>query len=132
LVDTNVLIDVLTDDPTWRSWSVDMLEWRAGQGALTITDVIYSELSPRFATETHLDAAMAELGVVLQRIPRQALFLAGRVFVQYRRAGGEGSNVLADFFIGAHAQVAQLAILTRDTRRYRTYFPDVELIAPEG
>jgi predicted nucleic acid-binding protein len=130
LIDTNILLDILSNDPIWRPWSVDMLEQRSGLGTLVITDVIYAELSPGFRTDKDVDSAMADLGVVLQRIPKPALFLAGRVFERYRRAGGVGSNVLADFFIGAHAQVARLPILTRDRRRYRTYFPDVELIAP--
>jgi predicted nucleic acid-binding protein len=131
LVDTNVLIDVLSNDPVWRPWSVAMLAQQSGLGSLIITDVIYSELSPRFASEGALNAALADLGVVLQRIPRHALFLAGRTFERYRRRGGLRPNVLADFFIGAHAEVARLPVLTRDARRYRTYFPDVELLAPE-
>jgi len=132
LVDTNVLIDVLSNDPIWRRWSVAMLEQRSGLGALIITDIIYSELSPQFASDRSLDAAIADLGVLLQRIPRQALFLAGRTFERYRRRGGVRPNVLSDFFIGAHAEIAHLPILTRDVRRYRMYFPDVEIIAPHA
>lgn len=131
LVDTNVLIDILSNDPVWRRWSVAMLEQWSRQGPLLITDVIYSELSPQFASDHSLDVAIADLGVVLQRIPKRALFLAGRTFERYRRRGGIRPNVLADFFIGAHAEVARLPILTRDVRRYRMYFPDVELIAPD-
>lgn len=131
LVDTNVLIDVLSNDPVWRRWSIATLEQRSGLGALIITDVIYSELSPQFASDQSLDVAIADLGVVLQRVPRQALFLAGRTFERYRRRGGLRPNVLADFFVGAHAEAEHLPILTRDVRRYRTYFPDVELIAPD-
>ncbi|MGH6673717.1 MAG: type II toxin-antitoxin system VapC family toxin [Xanthobacteraceae bacterium] len=91
----------------------------------------YSELSPQFQSVRSLDAAIAVLGVVLQRIPRQALLIAGHTFVRYRRLGGPRLNVLADFFIGAHAQVLGRPILTRDARRYRTYFPAVELISPD-
>ena len=132
LVDTNVLVDILSDDPNWRIWSVDRLEERSGQGPLLINDVIYAELSSRYSTEELLDGKILELNVALQRMPKRALFIAGHAFEQYRRAGGTRSGVLPDFFIGAHAQVAQLPLLTRDVRRYRTYFPDVELIAPEG
>jgi predicted nucleic acid-binding protein len=130
LVDTNVLFDVLVNDPLWRPWSVAMLEQRSGMGALTISDATYSELSPQFESARSLDVAIAALGVVLERIPKLALFVAGRTFERYRRRGGVRSNVLADFFIGAHAQVLDCPVLTRDVRRYRTYFPEVELIAP--
>jgi predicted nucleic acid-binding protein len=131
LVDTNVLIDVLANDRIWRAWSIAMLARQSGLGALVITDVTYSELSPPFASAQSLDAAIAVLGVVLQRIPRLALFIAGRTFERYQRRGGVRPNVLADFFIGAHAQVLGCPVLTRDVRRYRTYFPDVELITPD-
>jgi predicted nucleic acid-binding protein len=130
LVDTNVLVDILTGQPIWRAWSVEMMDRQSAAGALLITDVVYAELSPLFATAELLDAAIADLDVSLKRIPPLALFMAGRAFEQYRRKGGPRSTLLADFFIGAHALVEGLPILTRDTRRYRTYFPDVELIAP--
>jgi predicted nucleic acid-binding protein len=132
LVDTNVLVDVLIGQPDWRAWSVDALDRRSISGSLFITDVVYAELAPLFPTSHVLDAVLADLDVALRRIPEQALFEAGRAFEQYRRKGGPRLSVLADFFIGAHAQVEALPILTRDTRRYRTYFPDVELIAPQG
>ncbi len=131
LVDTNVLIDVLTGQPDWRAWSVAMLDRQSASGRLGITDVVYAELSPLFPRADLLDAAITDLDVSLFRIPTAALFMAGRAFEQYRRKGGPRLSVLADFFIGAHAQIEALPILTRDTRRYRTYFPDVELIAPE-
>jgi predicted nucleic acid-binding protein len=131
LVDTNVLVDVLIGQADWRAWSVDALDRRSVAGDLLITDVVYAELAPLFSTSDLLDAALAALDVALRRIPEQALFQAGRAFEQYRRKGGPRLSVLADFFIGAHASVEALPILTRDTRRYRTYFPDVELIAPE-
>lgn len=130
LVDTNVLIDVLSDDPNWRAWSVDRLEEQSGEGPLLINDVIYAELSSRFSTEELLDLKVSQLNVGLQRMPKHALFLAGHAYERYRRAGGTRAGVLPDFFIGTHAQVAQWPLLTRDVRRYRTYFPDVELIAP--
>ena len=130
LVDTNVLLDVLSDDPNWRTWSVERLEQRSRHGPLVINDVIYAELSSRFSTEAILDRKVSELNVAFQRMPKQALFLAGHAYERYRRAGGTRSGVLPDFFIGAHAQAAQWPLLTRDVRRYRTYFPNVELIVP--
>jgi predicted nucleic acid-binding protein len=130
LVDTNVIVDILTGQPMWRAWSVETMDRQSADGALLITDVVYAELSPLFATAELLDAAIADLDVSLKRIPPLALFMAGRAFEQYRRKGGPRSTLLADFFIGAHALVEGLPILTRDTRRYRTYFPDVHLIAP--
>ncbi|MGY0612372.1 MULTISPECIES: type II toxin-antitoxin system VapC family toxin [unclassified Luteimonas] len=132
LVDTNVLIDVLEDDPDWADWSVGQLRAQSQLRTLTINPVIYAELSLAFESPDALDAAIAGLGVALQEIPRPALFLAGRAFVRYRRRGGSRHNVLADFFIGAHAAVAGCGILTRDVRRYRDHFPTVKLIAPES
>lgn len=131
LVDTNVLIDVLANDPQWAKWSVEMLAQRFDLGALIVSDVTYSELSPQFVNSRSLDVAMIELNVVLQRIPREALFIAGSTFARYRSHGGVRTNVLADFFIGAHAQVVGCPVLTRDVRRYRRYFPGVALIAPD-
>jgi len=132
LVDTNVLVDILTGQPNWRAWSVNMMDRQSAAGALLITDIVYAELSPLFATAEQLDSTIADLDVSLKRIPPLALFMAGRAFEQYRRKGGPRSTLLADFFIGAHALVEGLPILTRDTRRYRTYFPDVPLIAPNA
>lgn len=130
LVDTNVLIDILIADSNWQSWSAESLDRCAANGLLFISDVVYAELSSRFDSEKELDSAIANLDVAHRRIPKSALFLAGRAFHRYRRAGGPRLSVLADFFIGAHAQIEGLPILTRDTRRYRAYFPDVQLIAP--
>jgi predicted nucleic acid-binding protein len=130
LVDTNVLIDILSDDPNWRPWSRDRLKERSALGPLLINEVVYAELSLRFAAEELLDDAILDLNVVLERSPKSALFLAGKAFEQYRRAGGARTGVLPDLFIGAHALALQLPILTRDVRRYRTYFPTVKLIAP--
>jgi hypothetical protein len=132
LVDTNVLIDVLSNDPHWQSWSIDMLTRRFDLGALIVTDVTYSELAPRFGSSRSLDGTMIELNVELQRIPREALFIAGGTFARYRSHGGVRSTVVADFFIGAHAQVLGCPLLTRDIRRYRRYFPGVALIAPDA
>ena len=132
LVDTNVLLDVLSSDSAWFAWSLQNLARRSIEGPLLINDVVYAEMAARMETAAVLADALAELQVQLQRIPLEALFVAGKTFLRYRRTGGVRTGVLPDFFIGAHAQVAGLPILTRDTRRYRAYFPDVELIAPNG
>lgn len=130
LVDTNVLLDVLTDNPDWASWSIRQLDAVALQGPVIINDVVYAELSVRFHRIEDLDAILDDAGITLAPMPRQALFLAGKVFQRYRAAGGNRTGVLPDFFIGAHAAIAGLPLLTRDIRRYRTYFPSLELIAP--
>lgn len=131
LVDTNVLIDVLENDPQWADWSVSQLRAQAKIHRLAINPVIYSELSLAFSTVETLDQTIAELGLTRIEIPRPALFLAGKAFVRYRQRGGSKSNVLSDFFIGAHAAVSGYPLLTRDTRRYANYFPSVVLISPE-
>jgi predicted nucleic acid-binding protein len=131
LIDTNVLRDVLGADPEWLPWSVDQLRQCRLVGQLLINDITYAELAVRVATEAALNAALAELGVRLERTPVPALFLAGKAFGRYRAAGGPRPSLPPDFFIGAHAQVGSLRLLTRDPRRYRTYFPGVELISPE-
>ena len=130
LVDTNILIDIVSDNPNWSLWSRERLNERSASGPLLINEVVYAELSLGFATEEELDKAILELSVSLERSPKSALFLAGQAFEQYRRTGGARTGVLPDLFIGAHAQVARLPILTRDVRRYRTYFPAVKLISP--
>lgn len=130
LVDTNVLVDVLENDPDWVDWSVAQLRAQAQIHRLVINPVIYTELSLAFSTVEALDDALAALQIPVVDIPKPALFLAGKAFVQYRRRGGSKTNVLADFFIGAHAAVAGLPVLTRDVRRYAGYFPTVPLISP--
>ncbi len=131
LVDTNVLIDVLENDPQWSDWSIDQLRAQAKVRQLIINPVVYAELSTAFSTVEALDHAIEGLGLTVIEIPRPALFLAGKAFVRYRRQGGAKSNVLADFFIGAHAAVSGCPILTRDARRYEAYFSGVNLIVPE-
>lgn len=130
LVDTNVLLDVLTDDPVWASWSIRQLDAAVATGPLLINDVIYAELSVRYSTVEALDAALDLAGARLDPIPRPALFLAGKVFQRYRAAGGVRTGVLPDFFIGAHAAVLDIALLTRDVQRYRSCFPTIELVTP--
>ena len=130
LVDTNVLVDVLEDDPQWADWSIQQLRFQSKIHRLLINPIVYSELSLTFSTVEALDQTIAELGLAMVEIPKPALFLAGKAFVRYRRQGGNKSNVLGDFFIGAHAAVSGLQILTRDVKRYRSYFPSVALVAP--
>lgn len=132
LVDTNVLLDLATDDPAWADWSVAQLEAASLRGPLFINDVIYSELAVRYERIEDLEAFIEAAGLELVSMPRAALFLAGKVFTQYRRAGGSRSGVLPDFFIGAHAAVERLPLITRDVGRYRSYFPTVMLITPAG
>lgn len=132
IVDTNVLIDVLEDDPAWADWSVRQLRAQAQVHELAINTVIYAELSLAFDSVDALDSAISRMGLAMEEIPRAALFLAGRAFMKYRRAGGLRNNVLADFFIGAHAAVSGCGILTRDASRYASYFPRVSLITPES
>jgi hypothetical protein len=130
LVDTNVLLDILSADALWASWSLGQLLRRSTEGPLLINEVIYAELSIRIDTEPELDAIIADLNLDLERTPKRALFLAGKAFKRYRASGGTRTGVLPDFFIGAHAEVEVLTILTRDARRYAQYFPKVNVIAP--
>jgi predicted nucleic acid-binding protein len=130
LIDTNVLLDLVTNDARWALWSVAQLEAAALRGPLLVNDVIYAELSVRFATIEAIDAVLEEGAINLVATPRAALFLAGKTFQRYRAAGGPRAGVLPDFFIGAHAAVAGATLLSRDAKRYRTYFPRIDLITP--
>lgn len=130
LVDTNVLVDVLERDPDWAAWSLAQLQACSKMHDLAINPIVYAELSLTFESHEALDAAIDGMRLRLLDLPRPALFLAGKAFARYRREGGPRQSVLADFFIGAHAAVAGLPILTRDARRYRNYFPSVQLVAP--
>ncbi len=130
LVDTNVLVDLLEDDPEWADWSVAQLRAQSQLHRLCINPVIYAELSLTFSTFEALDEVLESLRIPVIELPRPALFLAGKAFVQYRRRGGTKGNVLPDFFIGAHAAVARWPVLTRDASRYASYFPTVALVTP--
>jgi predicted nucleic acid-binding protein len=130
LVDTNVLVDVLENDPDWADWSISQLQAQSKIHRLVINPIIYTELSMTFSTVEALDRVIDSMALGIAEIPKSALFLAGKAFVQYRRSGGAKNNVLGDFFIGAHAAVSGLPVLTRDTRRYKNYFPSVRLVAP--
>jgi predicted nucleic acid-binding protein len=130
LVDSNVLFDVFDKDPAWLNWSLAQLRHCAVRDELAINTIVYAEISPRFVTPAELDRLLADMEVKVLGIPRAAAFLAGKAFAYYRRRGGARANVLPDFFIGAHAVVLGCPVLTRDTRRYATYFPRLALIAP--
>lgn len=131
LVDTNVILDVVEDDPGWANWSQTRLDAAALQYTLLINFVIYAELSIAYLRIEELEAMLSIGGFRMEPIPREALFLAGKVFRQYRNRGGTKTGVLPDFFVGAHAAVAGIPLLTRDPRRYRSYFPGLDIIHPE-
>jgi predicted nucleic acid-binding protein len=130
LVDTNVLVDVVQDDPKWAHWSIGQLRAQASIHQLTINPIIYAELSLSFSTLERLNHAVSTLALELHEVPLPALFLAARAYAQYRKRGGSKSQVLPDFFIGAHAAVEGWPLLTRDASRFRTYFPTLDIVAP--
>lgn len=131
LVDSNVLLDVFTEDPAWVEWSARSLAAAAESGPLYVNPIVFAEVSVRFSRVEDLDDAMPSTEFRRAPIPWAAAFLAGKAFVAYRRTRGTAKVPLPDFFIGAHAAVDDLALLTRDVGRYRTYFPTVELLAPD-
>ena len=130
LIDTNVLLDLVTNDPKFADWSISQLEAAMLTGPLLINEVIYSELSVRYETKEKLDDFIEGASLKMVPTPPEALFLAGKVFQKYRKSGGSRTGVLPDFFIGAHATVADYPLLTRDVGRYWTYFPTVKLVTP--
>jgi hypothetical protein len=132
LVDTNVILDIATNDPRWAIWSLHQLDTAAIRGPILINAVVYAEFSIGYTRIEETDRVLAEAGLELTEIPRAALFLAGKVFQRYRARGGSRTGVLPDFCIGAHAAVTQFPLLTRDARRYRTYYAGIALIAPDG
>jgi hypothetical protein len=130
LVDANVLLDVLTDDPRWYDWSAAQLDACAARAELCINPIVYAEVSVGFERIEELDEALSPGLFTRLALPWEAAFLAGKAFLRYRRARGSRTSPLPDFFIGAHAAIERLPLLTRDARRYRTYFPTLELISP--
>ncbi len=129
-VDTNVLVDVVERDPQWFVWSIGQLRNLSIKEPLAINAIIYAELAATYSSSAILDQKISTMNLIFEDIPRQAAFLAGKAYVLYRRQGGTKSNVLPDFLIGAHAAVLGCSILTRDVRRYSTYFPNLRLISP--
>ena len=131
LIDTNILLDIATGDPQWQKWSEEQLRAAAVRGPLCINPIIYAELAPAFRSMTELDRWLGP-PLVLHRLPLPyaAGWIAAQAFVRYRRSGGTKNLPLPDFYIGAHAELEDLALVTRDATRYQTYFPQVHLIAP--
>ena len=132
LVDSNVILDVVTDDATWGSWSAEALARAGDDHTLLVNPIIYAEVSVGFARIEELEAVLPADFFQRAPLPWEAAFLAGKSFLQYRRRGGRRRSPLPDFYIGAHAAVAGLMLLTRDAGRYRTYFPTVQVIAPRS
>lgn len=130
LVDSNVLLDVMTEDPRWAPWSMEALEEHGDRDTLAINPIIYAEVSIGFARIEELDEALPANTFHRLALPWEAAFLAGKCFLTYRKRGGGRSAPLPDFYIGAHASVSGMTLLTRDDARYRSYFPKLELIAP--
>ncbi|HEX7707582.1 MAG TPA: type II toxin-antitoxin system VapC family toxin [Thermoanaerobaculia bacterium] len=130
LVDSNVILDIATDDPVWSRWSSETLARLAEASLLVINPIVYAEVSIGFESIEELDEALPAEFFRREPLPYEAAFLAGKAFLAYRRHGGTRRAPLPDFYIGAHAAIAGLRLLTRDTQRYRTYFPGVELVAP--
>jgi len=130
LVDSNIIIDILTRDPTWSPRSEATLAQVADADEIAINPIIYAELATGFATMAELDAVLSTTAFRRLPLPYEAGFIAGHAFVEYRRRGGTRTSPLPDFYIGAHAAIAGLRLLTRDPRRYASYFPNVELVLP--
>jgi predicted nucleic acid-binding protein len=130
LTDSNILLDISTNDPAWAEWSRRALAELADHTILIINPIIYAEVSIRFSTVEALDAAIPAAVYAREPLPWEAAFLAGKCFLKYRRRGGERRSPLPDFYIGAHAAVERLGLLTRDPGRYRAYFPRLALFAP--
>ena len=130
LVDSNILLDIATNDAQWVDWSLRALAQAADHTSLIINPIIYAEVSVGFTSIEALDAALPGDSYAREPLPWEAGFLAGKCFLAYRRHGGQRNSPLPDFYIGAHAAIEQLALLTRDVSRYRTYFPRLEILGP--
>ena len=130
LVDANVMLDLSTDDATWRGWSESTLEDAIADDRVAINPIIYTEVALDFDDERALDRWLSNLDIQKLPLPYGAAFEASRAYQHYRRAGGQRRSPLPDFYIGAHGSVDGLTLITRDARRYRTYFPSLRLIAP--
>lgn len=131
LVDSNVILDVISADPMWAGWSSTALASVGDDATLVINALVYAEVSVRFDTIDQIEAAVPRAMFRRDEIPYEAAFLAGKAFLKYRQRGGPRRSPLPDFFVGAHAAVMGYRLLTRDSRRYRSYFPTVDLIAPD-
>lgn len=129
-VDSCVLLDLFTDDPNWAEWSENVLEKYSRTNTLYINSIVYTEVSIGFIKIEEVEKAISDLGLKVLEIPREALFLTGKVFLKYRRNKGTKNSPLPDFFIGAHASVAKFDLITRDPAKYKTYYPNLKLIEP--
>jgi predicted nucleic acid-binding protein len=132
LVDSNVILDLVTNDPEWFEWSSGALSRAADESTLAINPVVYAEVSIGFRTIEQLEDLLPVEDFRRLELPYEAAFLAGKAFLSYRRRGGKRTAPLPDFYIGAHAAIAGMRLLTRDPQRYRTYFPTVDITAPES
>ena len=130
LVDSCILIDVLADDPQWADWSIGQLDRCARLAPLIINPLILAEVSPRFERAVDLETALAALPLAREALPWDAAFLAGQAFRVYRQSSGNRTSPMPDFYIGAHALVGGLQLLTRDVARYRSYFPKLAMVTP--
>jgi predicted nucleic acid-binding protein len=130
-VDTSVLLDTVTNDPVWENWSHRQLDAASLRDRLVINPVVYAELSAAFKQIDELEAVLARVDIAIAEMSRPALFLAGQAFKSYRRRGGMRTTILPDFFVGAQAVVLGAPLITRDVRRYRSYFPIIELVSPK-
>lgn len=131
LIDSCVLLDLFTDDPHWADWSESTIEKFSQTNTLYINTIVYTEISMGFEKIEEVEQVISNLGLKVLEIPREALFLTGKAFIQYRKNRGTKNSPLPDFFIGAHSAVSQLDLITRDLSKYKTYFPQVNLIHPE-
>jgi predicted nucleic acid-binding protein len=130
VVDTNILLDIVNRNPIWLNWSASQVMQLAKIHELIINPIIYAEFSVTYVLLAEVEKSVSDLGLIVEDLSREAAFLAGKAFNQYRKQGGSKTGVLPDFLIGAHAMVLNCPLLTRDTRRYATYFPTVHLITP--
>jgi predicted nucleic acid-binding protein len=131
LVDANVLLDIILEDPNWFGWSSNKLIEIAANNSLAINPIIYSEISIRYERIEDLEQTLTDIQIERLQLPWEAAFLAGKCFIRYRKRGGTKRSPLPDFFVGAHALISGMPLMTRDANRYRTYFPKLQLIAPE-
>lgn len=131
LVDSNVILDIFLDDPAWADWSESTLAHYSVHAPLYINTIIYTEISVGFEEIEGLESALHKAGLLILDFPKEALFLAGKAFLKYKQSSGTKNSPLPDFYVGAQAAVLDLDLVTRDVRRYRTYFPTVRIISPE-
>ena len=130
-VDSCILLDLFTNDQHWADWSENILDQYSQTNTLYINSIVYTEISIGFNKIEEVESAVSELGIKVLEMPREALFLTGKVFLKYRKNKGTKNSPLPDFFIGAHASVSKFNLITRDTSKYKTYFPQIKLIHPE-